>query len=134
MWKIDISGKKKAVLLAWTCVIGYEEPEIEYESGTDEAFFLSCSVNTRNDANPFGDTEAVWDGRKADLSQFDEMDIREVKHSLFLNGVGLKQLTGYLSVDIEMKNIPEGVFLSGTLPVTQSQDIISLPFSYTNTR
>ena len=107
MWNIKISGKKKAVLLAWANAVGYGEPEIEFESGTEEEYFLSCSISTRHDANPYGDQDDPWDGTMVDLSQYDEQDIREGHYNLSLNASGLKQLTGCLSVDIEMKNAPD---------------------------
>ncbi len=107
MWNINISGKKKAVLLAWANALGYGEPEIEYESGSEDKYFLSCTISTRHDSNPYGDRDEAWDGSKADLSQFDETEIRKGKYNLLLNVCGLKQLTGYLSVEIEMKNIPD---------------------------
>ena len=91
MWSMDISGKKKAVLLAWANALGYEEPEIDYESRTDDEYTRSCSVSTRYEANPYGDKDTEWDGTKVDLSRFEESDIREGRYYLFLNVVGLKQ-------------------------------------------
>ena len=107
MYEIHIKGKKIAVLLVWTNILGYGEPYITLEEGSDEDFVMHCEIETKHDGNPFGYTDKDWDGKIADLSIYNEATLRNGEFRYCFENYGLIFLSGYLDVEIETLNNPD---------------------------
>ncbi len=107
MYEIHIKGAKKAVLLTCENIIGYDVPRIVFEDGNSEEYVVYCEVETKWDANPFGDSENEYDGRKENLDNYSEEGIENGDYNLCFDGEGAKVLSGILNVEIEILNKPD---------------------------
>lgn len=106
MYEIHVKGKKKAVLLVLENAVGYTAPEITFEQGDDDTYIVHCEIETKWDADPFGDGES-WDGTCVNLDNYSYEGIKKGDYLLCFNGVGTKTLSGMLNVEIEMVNRPD---------------------------
>ena len=108
MYEIHFKGKKIAVLLGWTNLLGYGEADIIHEEETqNDNFILHCEISTKYDESPFGTEEKDWDGETADIAQYTEDDIRSGKHYMCFEQSNIKYLSGFLNLEIEMLNRPD---------------------------
>lgn len=110
MTEIHLRGAKKAVYLAWGSALGYGQPDITFEDGTDEDYIMHCEICTKYSADPFdpphGDPEP-WDGTIIDLSQYEDEKVYSEQCTYEFESIGYEKLSGCLDIDIQTKNIPE---------------------------
>ena len=106
MYRMKITGTKKAVLMTWASAVGYGGPDIQSEDGTDDEYTMVCESETRYDADPFNG-EKEWNGEKLSLDSLSEPEIRDMECGSELIDTGLKYVTGCLGVDVKMVNIPD---------------------------
>ena len=110
MWELTIKGNKKGVLLAWASALGYGNPDIIDEGGTEEEYHMECSIYTKYDASPYGDAlyenPGEWDGSILDLKNFDEQAIRNGEYTDYLN-LDPFTISGLFNIDLFMKHTPE---------------------------
>lgn len=112
MFEIHIKGEKKAALLAWQSALGYGEADVLLEEGSDEEYVIHCEISTKYDANPFepnsmSESVREWNGETINLEEYSESDIRNGKYYLQFECVGLKYLTGFLNLEMELLNRPD---------------------------
>lgn len=112
MWKITIKGNKKSVLLAWSSAVGYGNPDILDEGGTNEEYYMECEISTKYDVSPYGEELFVdpgeWDGSVLNLEVYDEQKIRNCEYEEFLN-IDPFKISGLLNVDLLMKHVPDNL-------------------------
>ena len=110
MYRIHLRGTKKAVFLVRANLVGYGEPEILYEAGTDDLYVIHCELATKYDGIPNSNLHREakeWDGSTVDLSAISMDDILAGKYSFTYDDRALDELSGMFGVDIEILNDPD---------------------------
>jgi len=107
MYEIHLKGNKKAVLLAWANAVGFVEPDILFEEGTDDSYIMHCEIETNWDSDPYPGESESYDGATVVLDDYSEEAIRNGEHSMCFEKYDAKNLSGYLNIEMEILNRPD---------------------------